>query len=133
MQIGLIAEVSKRELMQNFCVAYKLLLAKHTLYAPELTARKIEEASGLKVTHYLPGDMGGIIQMSSQIERDEMDAVIFFYSPGVPIEADQHTQTDTFDEIIRLCDEYCIPVATNLASAELLILGIDHGDLDWRM
>lgn len=133
MRIGFVAEPSRRELMQNFCVAYKLLLAKHTLYAPELTARKIEEASGLRVTHYLPGEMGGIIQMSSQIERDEMDALIYFYNPGVPIEADQHTQTDSFHEIVRLCDEYCVPVATNLAGAELLILSIDHGDLDWRM
>lgn len=131
MRIGLIAEASRRELMQNFCVAYKLLLGKHTLYAPELTARKIEEASGLSVTHYLSGDMGGIIQMSSQIERKEMDALIYFYTPGMPIEADAHTQTDTFYEIVRLCDEYCIPVATNLASAELLILSIDHGDLNW--
>lgn len=133
MRIGLIAESSRRELMQNFCIAYKLLLAKHALYATELTARKIEEAAGLKVTHYLAGEMGGIIQMSGQIERDELDALIFFYNPGVPIEADQHTQTDSLHEIVRLCDEYCIPVATNLASAELLILGIDHGDLDWRI
>ncbi len=133
MRIGFIAEASKRELMQNFCIAYKLLLSKHELYATELTARKIEEASGLRVNHFFSGEMGGIIQMTTQIERNEMDAVIYFYNPGEPIEADKSTQMDSFHEVVRLCDEYCIPVATNLASAEILILGIDQGDLDWRM
>jgi methylglyoxal synthase len=133
MRIGLIAEPSKRELMQNFCVAYKLLLAKHTLYSTDMTARRIEEASGLNVTHYLPVDMGGIIQMYSQIERGELDALIFFYNPNEPMEEDQYVHAKSLKELVRMCDEYCIPVATNLASAELFILSIDRGDLERRM
>ena len=70
--------------------------------------------------------------MKSLRERDELDALVYFYTPGIPIEADLQMGIDTFHEIVRLCDEYCIPVATNLASAEILILGIEQGDLDWR-
>jgi methylglyoxal synthase len=132
MRIGLIAEPSKRELMQNFCVAYKLLLAKHTLYSTEFTARRIEEASGLSVTHYLPVDMGGIIQMYSQIERGEMDALIYFYNPNASVEEYELARTKSFRELVRMCDEYCVPVATNLASAELFVLSIDRGDLERR-
>lgn len=132
MRIGMIAELSRRELLQNFCVAYKYLLEKHTIYAPDATARKIEEA-GLRVYHLLAGEMGGLNQMLAQIERGELDACIYFYTPGVPIEANKFTQTDSFNEVVRLCDEYCIPVATNLASAELLVMGIEQGDLDWRL
>lgn len=128
MRIGLISEQSKRELMQNFSVAYKLLLAKHTLYATGVTARKIEEASSLKVNSFLPGEMGGIMQMVSLIEREELDAVIFLYTPGVMLEAEK----EYLWRILHLCDQYCIPLATNIASAEILILGIENGDLSWK-
>ena len=43
MNIGLIAHDNKKKLMQNFCIAYRTLLAKHELYATGTTGRLIEE------------------------------------------------------------------------------------------
>lgn len=133
MRIGLIAEQSKRELMQNFCIAYKLLLQKHELYAPKETARAVTQASGLAVNSYLPEDMGGIGQLNGQIERNDLDAVIYFYTPRSTEVGGIGEFNHLFFDCVRLCDEYCIPVATNLASAEIVILGIQNGDLDWRL
>ena len=75
MNIGLIAHDSKKKLMQNFCIAYRGILCKHTLYATGTTGRLIEEAANLSVYKYL---------------------------------------------------------ATNVATAELLIKSLDRGDLEWR-
>ena len=133
MRIGFVTEQSKREMLMNFVIAYKLLLEKHELFAPEATARTIKQAAGLKVTSYLPGDMGGVSQLMTQIERNELDALIYFYSPGTNMQFDIIAHTEQFSEILRKCDEYCIPCATNLGSAEVLILGIANGDLDWRL
>lgn len=133
MRIGLIAEQSKRELMQNFCIAYKYLLEKHSLFAPQGTARAVANETNLTIESFLPEEMGGIMQLSGQIERNEIDAVIYFYTP-VPMEDSMFDDSNrSFFDCVRLCDEYCIPVATNIAMAEILILGIQNGDLDWRL
>lgn len=133
MRIGLIAEQSKKELMQNFCIAYKVLLEKHDLFAPQATAMAVTKETGLPIVNFLPEEMGGIMQLNGQIERNEIDALIYFYTPQAAEDGLYNDNNHLFFESVRLCDEYCIPVATNLASAEILILGIQNGDLDWRL
>lgn len=132
MRIGLIAEQSKRELIQNFCIAYKVLLEKHQLYAPQATARAISAEAGLTIQSFLPEELGGTMQLIGQIERNELDAVIYFYTPS-SVDDIFDDRNQLFFDCVRLCDDYCIPVATNLATAEILILGIQNGDLDWRL
>ena len=127
MNIGLIAHDSKKKLMQNFCIAYRGILSKHTIFATGTTGRLVEEATGLNVRKYLAGHVGGVQQMGSQIEQNDLDLVIFLRDPEQPKqhEPDVH-------RIIRLCDVHSIPLATNLATAEIIILALDRGDLDWR-
>ncbi|MBR6897113.1 MAG: methylglyoxal synthase [Lachnospiraceae bacterium] len=132
MRIGFMTEQSRREMLASFVIAYKMVLQGHELYAPEATARCIREAAGLKVNCFLPGNMGGINQLISQIERNELDAMIYFYSPGKEMQFDFVANTSQFGVLLRTCDEYCIPLATNLGSAEVLIMGIANGDLDWK-
>ncbi len=130
MNIGLIAQTPKRTLLENFCIAYKGILKKHTIYATALTALRVEEATGLSVTKLLPEDMGGCKQVESLLERNNLDMVIFFHTGEESGETyEEHMQ---FAEISRLCDLYSIPMATNIATAESLILCLDHGDLEWR-
>ncbi len=131
MKLGFIADRSKSALMLDFCIAYKLLLKKHELYATESTGRRIEEATNLLIHKQLPGILGGVVQFVHQIERGELDALFYFTSPEVPLDRLEHDPIDA-TYIMKLCDEYMIPVATNIATAEILILGIDHGDLDYR-
>lgn len=127
MNIGLIAHDSKKKLIQNFCIAYKGILVKNTLYATATTGRLIEEVTNLSIHKYLAGGLGGIQQMGAQIENNEMDLVIFLREPVSP-----KTNEPDISNIVRLCDIYNIPLATNVATAELLIRALDRGDLDWR-
>lgn len=127
MDVGLIAHNEKRALLEDFCVAYKKILEKHNLYATGITGRRVEEVTNLKVYKFLPGSLGGDKQFMEMISRDEMDMVIFFYSP---ILADP--KEPSMEQISKCCDRYNIPIATNIATAESLILGLSHGDLEWR-
>ena len=128
MNIGLIAHNSKRTLLEDFCIAYKRIFSKHELYATGTTGRRVEEVTNLKVHKFLPGSIGVDKQFMEMIERNGMDMVLFFYNPAMidPKEPDIY-------EISTRCDQYNIPIATNIATAESLILGLDRGDLDWRL
>ena len=127
MNIGLIAHDSKKKLMQNFCIAYRMILSKNTLYATGTTGRLVEEVTNLNVHKYLAGHLGGMQQLGSQIEHNQMDLVIFLRDPLSP-----KTHEPDVNSIVRLCDMHNIPLATNLASAEFLIKSLDRGDLEWR-
>ena len=127
MNIGLIAHESKRKLMQNFCIAYRGSLSKHKLFATGTTGRLIEEVTNLSVHKYLAGNLGGEQQIGAQIEHNEIDLMIFLRDPLAP---DMHKPD--INLIVRLCDMHNIPLATNLATAELLIKSLDRGDMEWR-
>lgn len=127
MNIGFIADDSKKKLMQNFCIAYRGILSKHELYATGTTGRLVEEVTNLNVHKYLAGHLGGQQQLASQIEHNEMDMVIFLRDPLTP-----KSHEPNVNDVVRLCDTYNIPLATNLATAELLIRALGRGDLEWR-
>ena len=127
MNIGLIAHDSKKTLMQNFCIAYRGILSKHELYATETTGRLVEEVTNLTVHKFLAGPLGGMQQLGSQIAQNSIDALIFLRDPMLA-----KSQTPSVNDVVRLCDTHNIPMATNLATAELIVLAIDRGDLDWR-
>ena len=127
MNIGFIAAGSRKDLIENFCVAYRSILARHELYATEMTGRRIELATNLKVHKFLSGSVGGEKQFIDMIQRDYMDLVIYFYNPlmSSPNEPD-------IIEITRECDRYNIPIATNIATAEAMVLGLEQGSFQWR-
>jgi methylglyoxal synthase len=127
MNIGLVAHDSKKKLMQNFCIAYRGVLSRNDLFATGTTGRLVEEATNLTVHKYLSGHLGGTQQLGAQIEHNQIDLVIFFRDP---LQAKSH-EPDV-NSIVRLCDAHNIPLATNLATAELLIMSLDRGDLEWR-
>ena len=128
MNIALIAHDAKKKLMQNFCIAYRGILCKNELYATGTTGRLIEEVTNLNVHKYLAGHLGGAQQLGAQIEHNEIDLVIFLRDPLTP----KSHEPDVNNVVKRLCDMHNIPLATNLASAELLIKSLDRGDLEWR-
>jgi len=127
MNIGLIAHDSKKKLMQNFCIAYRGILSKNVLFATGTTGRLVEEVTNLNIHKYLAGHLGGQQQLAAQIEQNDMDLVIFLRDP---LSAKSH-EPDV-NNVVKLCDSYNIPLATNLATAELLIKALDRGDMEWR-
>lgn len=127
MEIAIIAHDLKKELMTQFCIAYCGILSKHNLCATNITAKYISDATGLEVERLLTGSQGGEEQIASRIAYNEIDMLLYFKDTRP-----DGSSNDVEEEILRLCDVYNIPVATNIATAEVLIMALDRGDLDWR-
>ena len=127
MNIALIAHDSKKELMVQFCIAYCGILASHNLCATGTTGKLVSEATGLSIQKFLSGPQGGDQQISARIACNEIDLLLMFRDP---IAAKEHEPNEMI--LLRLCDVHNIPVATNIATAEVLIHGLERGDLDWR-
>ena len=127
MNIGLIAHDNKKKLMENLCIAYRHILCKHDIYATGTTGRLVEEATGLPVQKYLSARLGGEQQMGAQIANNDVDLMIFLRDPVSP-----YSYESQINSIMHLCDMHNIPLATNLATAEVMLLALDRGDLDWR-
>jgi len=125
--IGLIAHDTKKKLMQNFCIAYRGILTHHELYATGTTGRMIEEVTNLNVRKFLAGHTGGEQQLGSMIESNDLDMMIFLRDPQT-----KRKQDVDINNIFTLCDTHNIPLATNLATAELMVKALERGDLDWR-
>ncbi|MBR6743551.1 MAG: methylglyoxal synthase [Clostridia bacterium] len=127
MNIALIAHDAKKELMVQFCIAYCGILSRHSLFATGTTGKMVAESTGLNIMTFLSGEHGGAQQIASRIGCDEIDMLLLFRDPlsPKPNEPDENA-------LIRLCDIHQVPVATNIATAEVLIHGLERGDLDWR-
>lgn len=127
MNIALIAQDSKKELMVQFCIAYSGVLGKHKLCATATTGKIVSEATGLHIAKFLSGTQGGIEQVASRIACNEIDLLLFFRDPMAYNSYEMGEAS-----LIRLCDVHNIPLATNIATAEALIHALERGDLDWR-
>ena len=128
MNIALIAQDAKKELMVQFCIAYSGVLSKHNLCSTGVMGKQISDATGLPVTRFLSGSQGGSQQIASRISCNEIDMLLYFRDPLVVIDRG----ADDVATMVRLCDMHNIPVATNIATGEVLIHGLERGDLDWR-
>ena len=127
MEIAIIAHDLKKELIAQFCIAYCGVLSKHHICATASTAKYISEATGLNIDKLMSGSQGGEEQIASRVAYNEIDILLYFRdprpnSPHLTIE----------NELLRACDVNNIPVATNIATAEVIITALDRGDLDWR-
>ncbi len=127
MKIALIAHDEKKELMVQFCIAYCGILSKYELCATGTTGRLVSEATGLQIEKFLSGSQGGGEQIASRISYNEIDMLLLFRDPLNP----KPNEPNDIN-LLRLCDMHNIPVATNIATAEVLVQGLGRGDLDWR-
>ena len=127
MNIALIAHDAKKELMVQFCIAYCGILSRHNLCSTATTGKMVAEATGLDIQRFLSGTQGGGQQIAARVGYDEIDMLLLFRDPLNP-----YPENNDDLNLLRLCDMHQIPVATNLATAEMLIHSLDRGDLDWR-
>lgn len=128
MEIAIIASDKRKEIMTEFCIAYCGILSRHHLCATGTTGKYLSEATGLEIETLLSGTHGGTQQLASRISYNEIDLVLYFRDCE-----DENEYTNAQLNLIRMCDKQNIPVATNTATAEALVLALDRGDLDWRM
>ncbi|RSK27410.1 methylglyoxal synthase [Bacillus sp. HMF5848] len=127
MKISLIAHDRKKNDLIQFVTAYKQIFAQHELYATGTTGLKIMEATGLNIHRFQSGPLGGDQEIGALIAKNEMDVIFFFRDP---LTAQPHEPDVT--ALVRLCDVYAIPLATNMGTAEILVQGIRRGDMHWR-
>ncbi len=127
MEIALIADDSKKELLTQFCIAYCGILSKHNICATNVTGKQVSQATGLQIELLLPGAQGGVQQITSRIQYNEIDVVLYFCSSDA-----NRVFNESEYQIQRMCDLHNIPVATNIATAEVIICALERGDLDWR-
>ena len=127
MEIAIIADDKKKELMTQFCIAYCGILCKHNLCATGITGKYISEATGLKIERLLSGAHGGAQQITSRVAYNEIDLLIYFRDTSKDIVFDEEEYN-----LLRMCDVYNIPFATNIATAEVLVTALESGGLDWR-
>lgn len=126
MEIAIIADDSKKELMAQFCIAYCGILSRHHLIATQITGKHIAEATGLDIDFLMSGSTGGAQQLASCVSLNEIDLLFYFRDT----EPENVHEVDL--ELLRLCDIQNVPVATNIATAEVLVMALDSGALDWR-
>jgi len=126
MNIALMAHDNKKDLMVQFCTAYAGILSHHSIYATNATGHLVAEATGLSIHCFLSYTHGGSQQIGARIAYNEFDMVLFFSDPN------SETMAQDVTYISRLCDQNNIPFASNIATAEMLVLGLARGDLDWR-
>ena len=127
MNIAIIANDKKKELITEFCMAYCGVLSRHNICATATTAKYIAEATGLSIEKLLSGTHGGAHQLASKIAYGEVDLLILLCDTR---NAQEYMEVEV--PLIRECDAHNVPAATNIATAEALILSLERGDLDWR-
>lgn len=127
MEIALIAHDTKKELMTQFCIAYCGILSKHNICATATTGKYVADATVLSITRLLAGEQGGEQQIASRISYNEIDVLLYFRSTSPDF-----GRSEVEYNLMRLCDVHNVPVATNIATAEVLVCALDRGDLDWR-
>ncbi|PFA70052.1 methylglyoxal synthase [Bacillus sp. AFS015802] len=127
MNIALIAHDKKKDDLIRFVLAYKSIIEKHSLFATGTTGKRIGEETGLPIHRFRSGPLGGDQEIGSYIANNKMDLILFFRDP---LTAQPH-EPDV-SALIRLCDVYAVPLATNMGAAEVLVRGLDRGDIAWR-
>ena len=127
MNIALIAHDKKKDDLVRFVLAYSSIFAEHTLFATGTTGLRIMEATGLEIERFQSGPLGGDQEIGAMIAKNKMDIIFFFRDPLTP----QPHEPDV-SALIRLCDVYSVPLATNMGTGEVLIKGLERGDVEWR-
>jgi methylglyoxal synthase len=127
MKIALIAHDRKKDNLIQFAIAYRDILGEHDLFATGTTGTMIEAETGLSITKFRSGPLGGDQQIGAKIADNDLDMVFFFRDP---LTAQPH-EPDVM-ALVRLCDLYHIPLATNMGTAEILLKGLQEGFVDWR-
>lgn len=126
-KIAFIAHDRKKDEMVNFVTAYESVFHGHQLYSTGTTGLRIMERTDLDIHRFQSGPLGGDQQIGALVAENEMDLIIFLRDP---LMAQPH-EPDII-ALLRLCDVQGIPVATNVASAEILVKALQRGDFAWR-
>ena len=117
--IALIAHDTKKDDLVAFAQRHRELLGQHTLIATGTTGGQLMQAIGLPITRMLSGPLGGDAQIAARVAQGEVAAVLFILDPLYA-----HPHEPDIQGLMRVCNVYNVPLATNLATAELVLMGL---------
>ncbi|MCP3738752.1 methylglyoxal synthase [Rossellomorea sp. BNER] len=127
MNIALIAHDKKKDNLIRFVQNYKTIFSKYQLFATGTTGQRIIDETGLEVHRFQSGPLGGDQEIGAFIANHKMDLILFFRDP---LTAQPH-EPDV-SALIRLCDVYSVPLATNNGTAEILVKALERGEIENR-
>lgn len=122
--IALIAHDDKKDDMQAFCRRHRERLARFELIATGTTGLRVGEATELLVARCLSGPLGGDAQIAARVAVGDVAAVLFFVDP-----LNAHPHEPDIQGLLRVCNVYNIPLATNAATAEAVLIALDDNVL----
>ena len=114
--IALIAHDGKKTDMLAFATTNREKLSRFHLIATGTTGGLLIDKIGLDIERMLSGPRGGDAQIASRVAQGEVDAVIFLIDP-----LDKHPHDPDIQTLLRVCNVHDVPIATNLATADIII------------
>jgi methylglyoxal synthase len=114
--VALIAHDNLKLQMVEWVKTHFDKLKDFTLYATGTTGKRIEEATSLQVFKFKSGPLGGDQQIGAGVAEGRIDAIVFFWDPLAP-----HPHDVDVKALLRIAVVYDIPMACNLATANLMI------------
>jgi methylglyoxal synthase len=118
--IALIAHDGKKPDLVAFAMFNRTTLGRWNLVATESTGRLLEQKVGLRVECVLSGVEGGDLQIAARVATGEIAAVVFLVDPF-----DRHPHEPDIQSLQRVCQVHDIPLATNIATADLVLSAMD--------
>ena len=115
-KVALIAHDNKKQEMIEWALKNKEVLKKYQLCGTGTTSKRVAEATGLTVKGYLSGPLGGDQQIGAKVAEGEIDVVVFFCDP---LQAQPHDPD--VKALLRIANVYNVAIATNPATADLVI------------
>ena len=115
-RIALVAHDNKKKELIEWAVFNKVTLAKHRLYATGTTGSLLEEKLDQSITKLQSGPLGGDAQIAARVAEGKTKMVLFFKDP-----MSSHPHEPDINMLIRICDVHNVPLATNEATAQLLL------------
>lgn len=128
MRVAMIAHDKKKDDIIALSIAYTEILMECDIFATGTTGSLIIQATGLDIHRFKSGPLGGDQQIGALVADNSIDLVVFLRDP---LTAQPH-EPDV-SALLRLCDVHNIPLATNMATAEVLLLALKRGELSWRL
>lgn len=114
--LALVAHDEKKKTLVDFCIQNRQALEGWDLIATGTTGQRIQEATQLPIQRYLSGPLGGDAQIAARVALGEVAAVIFLVDP-----LSAHPHDPDIQTLQRVCNVHNVPIATNLATAELIV------------
>lgn len=114
--LALIAHDGKKADMVAFVMGHKARLSEFDLVATNTTGKLIQDKAGLSVKRMLSGPYGGDAQIAALVAEGRVQAVFFFLDP-----LGKHPHDPDIQGLLRICNVHNVPLATNIATAVLLI------------